>query len=114
VRLESKNTESIRDEIKKKIYETEKLILSLKEQAKPVAPDRAIGRITRMDAIQQKSMCEANLKAAEERLLLLQETSVKLDEPDFGICNRCKKAIPVERIMAIPETRLCVDCAGQL
>jgi len=104
---------TIREEVKKKIQETEKLLLSLKKQAKPVAPDRAIGRLTRMDAIQQKNMSEANLQSAKEKLRLLQETLVKLDAADFGICYRCKKNIPVERIMAIPETRLCVACASK-
>ena len=105
---------SIRKEIKKRIQETEKLILSLKEQVKPVAPDNAIGRLTRMDAIQQKNMSQANLRSAEGKLLLLLETWAKLDEPDFGLCNRCKKTIPIERLMAIPETRTCVNCASQL
>ena len=104
---------SLREEINKRVQETEKLIFSLKEQTKPVAPDRAIGRLTRMDAIQQKNMSEAHLETAEEKLLLLIETLAKLDEADFGICNRCKKAIPLERVMAIPETRLCVACASK-
>ena len=101
----------IRKKIKKEIQATEKLILGLKEQVKPVEPDKAIGRLTRMDAIQQKSMAEANLRSAHEKLLLLRETETKLDQTDFGICNRCKKRIPLERIMVMPEARVCVACA---
>jgi len=30
---------------------------------------------------------------------------------DFGICVRCKNPIPLERIMLIPQSNRCVNCA---
>ncbi len=106
--------EKIRVEIKSRIEETRKSILSLQEQSKPVAPDRAIGRITRMDAIQQRSVSEANLRSAEEALFKLEEALGKVDNPSFGVCVRCGQRIPLERILIIPETRHCVPCLGQM
>jgi hypothetical protein len=44
------------------------MILSLEEQSKAVALDNAIGRITRMDAIQQKSLAEASQLRSHEEL----------------------------------------------
>ena len=109
--MESEEKRKIRQEIEKRIAETKKSIKSLKEQAKPVAPDRAIGRLTRMDAIQQKNMSEANLRTAEQALLNLEEALIKLGEPDFGLCIRCKKRIPLGRILIVPESKCCVKCA---
>ena len=103
----------IRTLIEKKIEELKKSIISLEEQSKPVEPDRAIGRITRMDAIQQKSVSEANLRAAEENLYRLEETLPKIDQPGFGVCRACGKDIPFERLLIVPESRLCVACAGK-
>lgn len=103
----------IRLEIEKKIKELKKSIISLEEQSKPVEPDRAIGRITRMDAIQQKSVCEANLRAAEESLYQLEETLPLIDQPGFGICAACGQNIPVERVLLVPASRLCVSCAAK-
>ena len=37
-----------------------KLLESSKDSTQAVEPDRAIGRLTRMDAIQQQSMAKAN------------------------------------------------------
>lgn len=110
--MEKKEKEAIRAEIEKRISETKRSIASLREQAKPVSPDRAIGRLTRMDAIQQKSMSEANLRTQEQVLINLEEALSKLDEPDFGRCVRCSQAIPLGRILIVPESKCCVKCAA--
>lgn len=101
----------IKCEIESRIQETKKLIVSLKEQARPVEPDRAIGRLTRQDAIQQKSMSESGLRNAEIALVNLEEALSKLDQPDFGTCIKCKQSIPLGRILIVPESKCCVNCA---
>ncbi len=88
-------------------------IKSLEEGSKPVAPDDAIGRLTRMDAINAKSINEANLNTAKVKLVKLERALSKLDDPDFGICAICEEPIPVGRIMLIPETTVCVQCADK-
>ena len=104
--------ETIRREIQSRIKETHQTIESLKDQVKPVEPDRAIGRITRMDAIQQKSMADANLQAAQLALHNLEDALSKLDDPTFGLCIRCHNPIPLERILIVPESKCCVQCAA--
>ena len=88
-------------------------IQSLEEGSKPVAPDDAIGRLTRMDAINAKGMNEANLNSARVKLAKLKRALAKLDDPDFGICAICDEPIPVGRIMLMPETTVCVQCADK-
>jgi len=102
----------IRSEIEKRIFEAEQSLDTLREQTKPVPPSVAIGRLTRMDAIQQKNMAESNLKANEALISKLKKTLEKLDEPDFGICAVCGKTIPLGRILAVPEAKICVPCAS--
>ena len=109
--MELEEENRIRSEIEKRIDGTKKIIKSLREQVKPVAPDRAIGRITRMDAIQQKNMSESNLRTAEQALVNLEDALSKLAGPDFGLCIRCRKSIPLERILIVPESKCCVTCA---
>ena len=88
-------------------------IQSLEEGSKPVAPDDAIGRLTRMDAINAKGMNEANLNAARVKLAKLERALAKLHDPDFGTCAICEEPIPVGRIMLMPETTVCVQCADR-
>lgn len=105
--------QSVRKEIDLRIAKMKKTIERLHEQIKPIeVNDGSIGRVTRMDAIQQKSMLEANLRSAEELLSNLERALDNLDKPFFGICAKCQRQIPLERILVIPETRFCVNCAA--
>lgn len=106
--------QKIREELEKKILRTKETLEGLEEQTKPIAPDNALGRLTRMDAIQNKGVKEENLRSAKESLVNLEESLKKLNEKEFGVCIRCKKAIPLARLMAIPETRNCVQCSGKI
>ncbi|AMK10521.1 MAG: TraR/DksA family transcriptional regulator [Pseudodesulfovibrio sp.] len=83
----------------------------LEEQVKPVAPDNAIGRISRMDTIVNQSVAETQLSKARVRLARLQEAVKRVDDEDFGLCLDCGEPIPMARLKAMPETGYCVDCA---
>ena len=97
--------------IREEIQNTQKSIEHLKELTKPIAPENAIGRVSRMDAINNKSVNEAALKKTQQKLKNLQITLSNLHEPDFGQCARCKNPIPIGRIMLMPHSRFCVQCA---
>jgi DnaK suppressor protein len=102
---------TIKDKIHEEIAQTEKQIACYKESTKPVAPDNAIGRISRMDAIVNNSILKASLNQAEIRLNKLKYVLSKIESPDFGICINCGMAIPVNRILIMPESLYCVNCA---
>ena len=104
-------TEDINKLILTEITKTEKLIHEYREMSKPVAPDDAIGRISRMDAINNKSVTEASLRQAEQKLLSLQRVLSLVGTQDFGICLKCRKPIPMARILFRPESLYCVNCA---
>lgn len=107
--------EKIINEIKEKIIieidKTEKSIVEYKEITKPIAPENAIGRISRMDAINNKSVAEAALRTAEDKLDKLNYMLTRVGEDDFGVCAKCKKPIPIGRILLMPQSRHCVNCA---
>ncbi|MFW6371824.1 MAG: TraR/DksA family transcriptional regulator [Bacteroidota bacterium] len=93
--------------------ETEKLeqkIEELKDFVQPVEPDCAIGRISRMDAINNKSIVEASMRNLKARLDQLQKISQVVYEKDFGICTECHRPIPFERLKIRPEIRKCAFC----
>jgi DnaK suppressor protein len=104
-----------RAELKKQIVEEievqKHLIESFTETSKPVSPDNAIGRLTRMEAISSQNISEASLNSSQAKLVKLEKALSKVDMPDFGICLRCANPIPKGRIMLMPENVLCVSCA---
>ena len=101
------------EKINEKIAEFEKTIEQLEVVVTPVSPENAIGRISRMDAIGQKSVAEASLRKAKERLANLKHALTKIDAPNFGSCARCKGKIPIPRLMFMPDSPYCVHCADK-
>jgi DnaK suppressor protein len=87
-------------------------LAALEAAAAPVAPDRAIGRVSRMDAIQNRGINERALRRAQNKLSNLELALSKLEDDDFGLCLGCRGPIGSERIMAMPEATLCVYCSG--
>ena len=55
----------IKIKILEEIEKTELNIKQYKEQSSPISPDNAIGRVSRMDAINNKSVIYAALQKAE-------------------------------------------------
>lgn len=104
------NTE-IKQLLEDEIVKTEKLIAEYRENTKPVAPDVAIGRVSRMDAINNKAVTESALRQAQEKLNQLNIVLSKVGSDDFGICIKCKKPIPIGRILIRPQSLYCVNCA---
>lgn len=98
---------SVKTELKK----LEHSIDMYKNMTNPIAPDNAIGRVSRMDAINNKSVNDSALRESEQRYKKLLLVLDNVNDPDFGICRKCKQAIPEGRLMIRPESSLCVKCA---
>ncbi len=103
--------ENIQVKINEEITKTQQSIDDLNEQVKPISPENAIGRISRMDAINNKSVVEASLRQNIDKLNKLKVALSSINKPDFGICVCCKKPIPLGRIMLMPQSNRCVECA---
>ncbi|MBQ81589.1 MAG: TraR/DksA family transcriptional regulator [Crocinitomicaceae bacterium] len=99
--------------IKKSIEETHKDISKLKELTKPISPENAIGRVSRMDAINNKGVNEVALRNAINKLALLESALQRIGHEDFGLCIRCKNEIPIARILLMPQSNRCVHCAAR-
>lgn len=48
-----------------------------------------------------------------EMLNKIQKALQKIKENTYGICEKCKRAINFERLLAIPTTNLCIGCINQ-
>jgi len=111
--LEEENRQLLKEKIEEELVLLANEIERLGEQIKPIAPDSAIGRLTRMEAIQSKSITEATLRKAQMRERKLKTALKKvIEDPSFGICQDCEEAIPVKRMLLMPESTKCVPCAS--
>jgi len=105
------NRTEIKNKIQAEIQKTEKQVVDYTELSRPVEPENAIGRISRMDAINNKSVTEAALRKAKDKLEKLHYALSKIDDPEFGICIKCRQPIPLGRILIMPQSRTCVSCS---
>ena len=94
-----------------KIDEIRQLIDELRESTRPQGLDSAVGRLSRMDYINNKSVNEAGLRSAENKLAGLERWLSLYDSEQFGKCVKCNQDINVNRLLLMPESSLCVDCA---
>ena len=109
--MKKENKIVVENKILEEINKTTASILEYKKLCKPIAPDDAIGRVSRMDAINNKSVLEAALRKAESKLKKLKIVQKEIKTSEFGICLRCKNSIPIQRLIIVPESKKCVNCA---
>lgn len=104
--------EEIKTKLREVIAQTAAKIEGYESMAQPVSPDDAIGRVSRMDAINNKGVLDAALAQAQDKLNKLRHMLATVDDdPDFGKCKRCGQAIPPMRLILMPESPFCVRCA---
>ena len=99
------------DKIQEQIKRVGEDIVQLEEDTQPIAPENSLGRVSRMDAINNKSVAEESLRQARRRLVRLQEAAVNVTQLDFGNCQQCKETIVFDRLIFMPESRQCMQCA---
>jgi len=99
--------------IENSILTTQADIANLKELTKPISPENAIGRVSRMDAINNKSVNEVALRNAVNKLALLESALQRVNSENFGLCIRCNNPIPIQRILLMPQSNRCVNCASR-
>jgi len=102
----------IREKLRSKIDRTKVKIDRMKDMTQPISPENSIGRVSRMDAINNKGVMEAALRSAEEELNAMQSALRRLGvDPTFGLCERCGSQIPFQRLALMPGSTKCVRCA---
>ena len=80
--------------------------------ARPVDLDEPIGRVSRIDAIQQQSMVQANREAARIRLQQVRAALGRVAAGEYGACAQCGEDVGFARLEVRPETPFCVACQG--
>ena len=109
--MTSEEREKLKKKLSREITETKETIENLEEATQPISPDNAIGRISRMEAINSKSVNEAALDGAVAKLSKLENALSRIDREDFGLCSKCKEPIQFARLLFMPESDRCVACA---
>ena len=109
--MTTEERKALKAKIKATITKLELDIEQFEVAVKPISPENSIGRVSRMDAINNKGVAEAAMRSAKKKLNKLYAALEKIEDEDFGSCSRCGGPIPSPRLMYMPESTRCVRCA---
>ena len=78
----------------------------------PVKLDQqSVGRLSRMDAMQQQAMAQAQERNRQRDLVRIEMAHRRILEDEYGYCANCGDEIPDKRLEIDPMAERCVRCA---
>jgi DnaK suppressor protein len=108
----SVDLEKARQRLANRRAELEQQSEKTKDARRPVELDQqAVGRLSRMDAIQQQQMAEAAERSRRRDLVRIEMAERRLNEGEYGYCLECGEEIPDARLAIDPMAETCVNCA---
>jgi DnaK suppressor protein len=97
--------------IEARIAEIESSFDYLAEETKAIEPSVSLGRLTRMEALNDKGVNEHVLAQSRQTLERLKNALTRIDKGTYGVCVRCGTEIPLHRLQHVPEALVCVPCS---
>ena len=99
------------EELRQQLERLERSMKLTELAARPVELDQtAVGRLSRMDSIQNQGMSK-NLQERERiRLAQILAALERLKDGTYGTCLECGAEVPFGRLFVFPEAPNCADC----
>jgi len=82
-------------------------------QATVALDQQAIGRLSRMDALQNQAMAKAGHTRRQAQRTRLKAAPARMDEGAFGDCEDCGDGIALGRLKLDPAATRCISCANR-
>jgi DnaK suppressor protein len=85
------------------------------QDTQPVTLDQqSVGRVSRIDAIQQQQMAVANHQQSAVLLKQVLAALRRIDVDEYGFCLHCGEPISFARLGVQPFAPNCLDCQSAL
>ena len=102
-----------RDRLNALKAETEELSkISASERQAVQLDQQSVGRLSRMDAMQQQAMAQAQQRNRAATLVRIDQAFKLINEGEYGYCLQCGEEIPEKRLEIDPTATHCVGCKG--
>lgn len=72
-----------------------------------------VGRLSRMDAMQQQAMSREAARLMNFELQRITTALERIASEEYGYCVLCDEEIALKRLMFDPSLLTCIDCAQQ-
>ncbi len=92
------------------LFEVENYLKSSADAAAAVEPDKGLGRLSRMEAMQDQQLVMEMRRRKKRQLAEIKAAISRLEMGSYGTCIFCTKEISAERLEVSPETQTCISC----
>lgn len=101
-----------RDQITERLTTLQKeSALSEETRSTVMLDQQSVGRLSRMDAMQQQAMAQATERRRAVERKKLEAALARIDADEFGFCVDCGDDIPPARLALDPTVLRCISCA---
>ncbi|MEX2179228.1 MAG: TraR/DksA C4-type zinc finger protein [Gemmatimonadaceae bacterium] len=105
--------DELRAELDRELARLTKAMKGTKDASQPVTLDQgAVGRVSRIDAIQNQLMSASAYGRDQVRYAALIHAIERMEHGTYGRCARCGNTIPYGRLLVLPESANCAGCGG--
>ncbi len=102
---------TLRSELESLKEELEARLIATAADAKPVTLDQsAVGRVSRMDAMQGQALAQATRRTLQLRLSQCGAALRAVADGDYGLCRKCQEPVGIRRLRVKPEAPFCLAC----
>ncbi|MCP4979198.1 MAG: TraR/DksA family transcriptional regulator [Gammaproteobacteria bacterium] len=109
--LKQSQIDLLRILLSEKQQELETQLAGVASATKPVELDQqSVGRVSRIDAIQQQQMALANQQQTTQLLQRVESALRRVDNGEYGYCLQCEEPVGFARLQAQPFAGLCLEC----
>lgn len=100
-----------RNSLEQILREVENYLESSTNAAAAVEPDKGLGRLSRMEAMQDQQLVMEMRRRKKRQVADVKSAISRLETGNYGICIFCGKEISPERLAVTPEAQTCVSCS---
>ncbi len=113
--LTSEQFEELKADLLRLTQDLQSSLTGTERRSNTVELDQAaVGRVSRVDALQAQQMAIAQNERTRVRLEQVRLALIRHEEDAYSECLRCGEPIGYRRLKAYPESPFCVPCKTQL
>jgi len=106
--MDGRGPEVVRERLEKELRDTLAELERLEEKLQ-VEVEYGLGEGD--PNIYEREMNMALRRRTRRKVKSLQEALTRFEEGTYGICEMCGREISAQRLEALPQARLCIECA---
>ena len=101
-----------RKQLEESLVEIEQYLQKTEESAEAVSPDKGLGRLSRMEAMQDQQLILEARRRKKMQKIAVQAALQRIENGQFGTCIFCGNAIALDQLEVAPESSTCVNCSA--